>query len=209
MSTIPKVDKVKSYFEEKVVQFGDSPKGADWNSDTSQEIRFDQLLKVCEKNLPFSILDYGCGYGALADYLENEGYQADYNGFDIVEKMIDTARTHNVGKSNRTFFTKSTELPVCDYVVASGIFNFRADEAFDKWTEYVVDVLEQFNTLSTRGFSSNFLTSYSDADRMQPHLYYADPLYIFDYCKKHFSKNVALLHDYKLYDFTILVRKES
>ncbi|MBM3138043.1 MAG: class I SAM-dependent methyltransferase, partial [Chloroflexi bacterium] len=30
---------------------------------------------------------------------------------------------------------------------------------------------------------------------------------LFDYCKVNFSKNVALLHDYKLYDFTIIVRK--
>ena len=39
-------------------------------------------------------------------------------------------------------------------------------------------------------------------------LYYADPLDLFDYCKRNFSKNVALLHDYRLYDFTLIVRKD-
>ena len=38
-------------------------------------------------------------------------------------------------------------------------------------------------------------------------LYYADPMYLFDYCKRHFAKDVALLHDYSLYDFTLIVRK--
>lgn len=208
MNNIPKIEQVKSYFEERVVQFGDSPRGADWNSVNSQEVRFDQLLKIIDNDEPFSLIDYGCGYGALADYLEVKGFKVDYYGFDIVEKMIETAREHNVGKSNRTFVTKSLDLPVCDYVVASGIFNYRADDSFDHWTEYVIEVLTQFNSLSRKGFASNFLTKYSDADRMQPHLYYADPLYIFDYCKKNFSKNVALLHDYKVYDFTILVRKD-
>jgi len=42
----------------------------------------------------------------------------------------------------------------------------------------------------------------------EPNLYYADPGFFFDYCKTHFAKNVALLHDYGLYDFTILVRKQ-
>jgi len=44
---------------------------------------------------------------------------------------------------------------------------------------------------------------------MKDDLYYADPCYFFDYCKKKFSKNIALLHDYGLYEFTILVRKQT
>ncbi len=27
---------------------------------------------------------------------------------------------------------------------------------------------------------------------MQPHLYYSDPLYLFDYCKRNFSKDGSL-----------------
>jgi hypothetical protein len=43
---------------------------------------------------------------------------------------------------------------------------------------------------------------------MRADLYYADPAQVFDYCKRRFSPNVALLHDYGLYEFTILVRKQ-
>ena len=42
---------------------------------------------------------------------------------------------------------------------------------------------------------------------MRPDLYYADPCFLFDYCKTHFSKDVAILHDYGMYDFTLIVRK--
>jgi hypothetical protein len=54
------------------------------------------------------------------------------------------------------------------------------------------------------------LTSYSDSGRMarRPDLYFADPLFYFDYCKRNFSPDIALLHDYGLYDFTVLVRKQ-
>jgi hypothetical protein len=61
--------------------------------------------------------------------------------------------------------------------------------------------------ISTRGFSFNVLTSYSDEDKKRDYLYYADPLFLFDYCKRHFSRKVALLHDYPIYEFSILVRK--
>ena len=43
---------------------------------------------------------------------------------------------------------------------------------------------------------------------MRPDLYYADPCRLFDLCKRRYAKNVALLHDYGLYEFTILVRKQ-
>lgn len=42
---------------------------------------------------------------------------------------------------------------------------------------------------------------------MQDYLYYADPYALFDVCKR-YSNNVALLHDYDLYEFTMLVRED-
>ncbi|MBK8618373.1 MAG: methyltransferase domain-containing protein [Anaerolineales bacterium] len=64
----------------------------DCNGEESQDIRFDQILKVIEGDTPFSLLDYGCGYGALADYIETKGFSAEYIGFDILESAIETAR---------------------------------------------------------------------------------------------------------------------
>ena len=207
MSKIPNLDHVKSYFDKRIQEHGASPRGSDWNSETSQNTRFDQLLKVIGSD-SFSLLDYGCGYGALAGYLVTKGFDADYYGYDILESAVETARQAHMDKPRRTFYNDKSQLPACDYVVASGIFNVRGDQNFEDWTEYVIGVLNEFNQLSLRGFSSNFLTKYSDADRMRPDLYYADPLFLFDYCKQNFSKNVALLHDYHLYDFTLIIRKD-
>ena len=207
MSNTPNLDHVKSYFDKRIQEHGASPRGSDWNSETSQNVRFDQLLKVIE--VPsFSILDYGCGYGALAEYLVTKGLEADYFGYDLLESAIETARGAHQGKPRRSFFTDRAELPVCDYTVASGIFNFRGEQSFEDWTEYVLGVLNEFNQLSRRGFASNFLTKYSDAEKMRADLYYADPLFLFDHCKRNYSKNVSLLHDYRLYDFTLIIRKD-
>src|SRR5690242_7803574 len=207
MAKIPNLDHVKSYFDKRIQEHGASPRGSDWNSETSQNTRFDQLLKVVERQ-SFSLLDYGCGYGALADYLESKGYKVDYYGYDILESAIETARKAHGNKPRRSFFTDKLQLPVCDYAVASGIFNFRGEQSFETWTEYVLGARNEFNQLSLHGFASNFLTKYSDADTMRRDLYYADPLFLFDYCKRNCSKNVALLHDYRLYDFTLIIRKD-
>jgi cyclopropane fatty-acyl-phospholipid synthase-like methyltransferase len=207
MSKIPNLDHVKSYFDKRIQEHGASPRGSDWNSEISQNTRFDQLLKVVETQ-SFSLLDYGCGYGALVEYLDAKDLDVNYYGYDILESAIETARQAHMDKPRRVFFTDKSQLPICDYTVASGIFNFRGEQSFEDWTEYVLSVLHEFNQLSLHGFSSNFLTKYSDADKMRPDLYYADPMFLFDYCKHNFSKNVALLHDYRLYDFTLIVRKD-
>ena len=55
-----------NYYTEMLNRFGPTFQGVDWNSKESQELRFDQLIKVI--NMPhgnFSILDYGCGAGIL------------------------------------------------------------------------------------------------------------------------------------------------
>jgi SAM-dependent methyltransferase len=207
MTDPPALDQVRDYFERRLHEHGTSARGADWNSEASQRVRFEQLLKVTNGS-GFSILDYGCGTGALANYLDELGCEADYYGFDILDTAIQMALQVHAGKPRRHFFSEVEQLSTVDYTLASGIFNMRAGQTYEAWTEYVLTVLAQFNDLSRKGFASNFLTIYSDAEHMRPDLYYADPGFLFDHCKRHFSKDVALLHDYHLYDFTLIVRKE-
>jgi hypothetical protein len=100
-------------------------------------------------------------------------------------------------------------VPPCDYVMASGVFNVRGEWDDSRWWSYIQETLRAMHDRATIGWSANFLTSYSDRELMRPELYYADPLAVFDWCKRNLSRFVALHHDYPLYDFTILVRKEK
>ncbi len=210
MSNIPNFEQAKNYFEERLTTHGATARGVDWNSETAQELRFSQLIKVIPAAQPFSLMDYGCGYGALAGYLLRLGYGMDtYVGFDVLDSMVVKAREVYQAFPQCVFTSKITDLAPVDYSIASGIFNLKLETSFDDWTQYVVSELHKINDLSHKGFSFNMLTKYSDAQYMRPHLYYADPCYLFDYCKRNFSRNVALLHDYEVYDFTIIVRKSS
>ena len=59
----------RDYYEGKLRAHGATPAGVDWNSLESQELRFALLANLWRDEADASILDYGCGYGALADYL--------------------------------------------------------------------------------------------------------------------------------------------
>lgn len=198
---------VDRYYSDKLKIHGATPRGVDWNSIESQHLRFAQLLKICDRRSPFSINDYGCGYGALVDYLAEEVQSVQYRGFDISPQMVTSAAELHPTKRWVSFVNRESELPEADYTVASGIFNVRLDISEIDWEEYVLKTLETINTLSRLGFAFNALTKYSDPELMRPELYYADPLFLFDYCKTKLSRFVSLIHDYPLYEFTILVRK--
>jgi SAM-dependent methyltransferase len=207
--TPPDTDRIKDYFREKLTLYGTTPRGVDWNSPAAQETRFEQLLRVIDLAQPFSILDYGCGFGSLASFLRQKDLGFQYIGYDILPEMIAQAQELYAGKPGLEFTCQEETLKPVDYAVESGIFNIQVEDETSVWTEFVIATLHKMDRLSLKGFSFNLLTSYSDADYMKPHLYYADPCFFFDYCKRHFSRNVALLHDYNLYDFTILVRKTT
>jgi SAM-dependent methyltransferase len=202
--------RLNEYFSGKLDLFGATPKGVDYNGPEAQERRFEQLVKVIDPSRPFTVIDYGSGYGALFEYLQKKGWQFEYYGVDLIEKMVLAGREKYQRFPNAHFTTDEREAPQADYLLAGAIFNIKLETAYADWQAFAVKTLGRMQALCSRGFAFNMLTRYSDADRMaqRPDLFYADPLYFFDLCKRSFSKNVALLHDYGLYDFTILVRKD-
>ena len=92
------------------------------------------------------------------------------------------------------------------FTVASGIFNVRGRTSDADWWDYIVRTLDDLAALSSVGFSCNFLTSHSDEDRKRPDLYYADPSELLRFCLDRYPRRVAVIHDYPLYEFTLLVR---
>ena len=201
------LDHIVKFFADRLMKYGPTYLGVDYNSIESQEARFYQLIKEIDSSSKYSLLDFGCGYGAMYDYLVKLGHDLHYVGYDIAEPMILKARELHPDNPDCWFTEVINQIPVVDYAVVCGTFNMRLDADFETWTQIVIEALEQMHAHTSKGIAFNMLTMYSDADRMRPELYYADPCFYFDYCKRHFSRNVALLHDYNLYDFTIIVKK--
>lgn len=201
------IEEAEKYYTRKVLEYGEGPQASDWNSVNAQEIRFSQISKVLpeDPNQKFSVCDYGCGTGDFESYIGRRYHSYSYYGYDVSSEMVNKAQKLHRG----LFYNESEIASSYDYIVASGIFNVRQNVDNAEWLEYIIDTLQMFQGCAKEGFAFNCLTKYSDEDRMQDYLYYADPLYIFDYCKKNFSRNVALLHDYDIYDFTIIVRRDN
>lgn len=195
------------YYGDKVREFGATHRGVDWSTEASQTLRFAQLMRLLDVARLSTVNDFGCGYGALLAYLRDNGYRGRYTGFDISEPMIGHAVSLHATEPLCKFTSDLDAVRRADYTVASGVFNVKQDHTDDDWQDYVLANLATMDRLSQRGFAFNMLSSYSDADKRRSNLFYGRPGFFFDYCKTTFSPAVALLHDYPLYEFTIVVRK--
>ena len=198
---------ISVYYSEKVSKYGACPRGVDWNGVESQMIRFNQLSKLISANSDFSVNDLGCGYGAFLGYLNSNFESFHYFGLDISCEMIEKAKDIYGDKLNAEFYCISKPPQVANYSIASGIFNVKLGYSDSDWLNHIKQTLRVLYDSSSEGFAFNCLTKYSDRERMQNKLFYGDPSFFFDWCKNNFSRNVALLHDYDLYEFTIIVRK--
>lgn len=198
---------LKQFYAKNLEAHGTGAQGVGWKNEQAQIVRFEQLQKVLPANERFSLNDLGCGTGGFADFLSKHYKNFTYIGYDMLDEMVRLAQEQH-SKENVSFrkIEKGSDMQVADFSVASGIFNIRYGMNDERWRQYILDTIHDLHNKSTKGFAFNALTTYSDKEFMKPELFYSDPLALFDYCKRNFSKNVALLHDYYQYDFTIIVR---
>ncbi|MEM5777469.1 MAG: class I SAM-dependent methyltransferase [Candidatus Aenigmatarchaeota archaeon] len=201
--------KVERLYSENIKKFGIHPKSVGWKDESSHKLRFKKLIEVIDerdKNESITINELGCGYGAMYFYLIEDAKLkiSKYVGYDISEEMLNSAKS--IIKNGCAEFIKSDKiLYKADYSFSSGIFNVKFDIEEKLWENYIRDILINMNEKSLKGFAFNCLTTY--VDYKEDCLYYGNPLYFFDLCKKHFSKKVSLLHDYELFEWTIIVKK--
>jgi hypothetical protein len=120
--------------------------------------------------------------------------------------MIEEARRLHGQGLDRTWHVGAAPDEQADFAIASGVFNVRGNLSDEVWMSYVHETVDVLARTARRGFGFNVLTLSSDPDRRRPELYYADPTAMLRWCLSRYGRCVALLQDYGLYEFTIIVR---
>ncbi len=198
------LDIISEHYQNSLRRHGLQSKGVGWTSAEDHRLRFDMLAQVIEDDgRPFTVNDLGCGYGAFLAYLrDTRGLPVGhFRGYDINEDMIAAARQR---EPEGEFFVGDRLDRSADYAFACGIFNVRLNLLEESWSRHVEQTLDNLAAHARRGFAFNMLSTY--VDYRDDDLYYGDPLHYFDLCKRRYSRKVSLLHDYPLWEWTIIVR---
>jgi SAM-dependent methyltransferase len=195
-----------SYYASRLTQHGATPEGVDWNGTESHQRRHTQFLRLLAGHAETSVIDLGCGFGDFLRFLRAAGHGGRFIGYDVAPGMIEKARELHGEGSDREWHVGAQPAEAADFAIASGIFNVRGDIPDEDWRTYVHDTIDVLAGASRRGFAFNILSLSSDPDRRRPNLHYADPAAMLGHCLSRYGRSVALLQDYGLYEFTVIVR---
>lgn len=202
---------ITDLYEENLRNHGYTSKSVGWKDEASQILRFEKLAEVIAPHAggdEISVNDLGCGYAAMFRFLDKlpDVRLTRYYGYDISEKMLSAAQ-QAVGADTRAHFIQSSEVTEeADYSFVSGTYNVKLEMSDELWAEHIKESLLNLAAKSRKGLAFNLLSTY--VDWKQENLHYGDPFMFFDFCKRNISRSVSLLHDYPLYEWTIIVRKD-
>jgi SAM-dependent methyltransferase len=198
---------ISKVFGHRIRTFGDVPAGVLWKNRKGQKLRFEVLAGILDDlppSAPVTINDFGCGYGAMYDFLRDLPTMAKitYSGYDISKEMVNTASQRN--NDRRATFIKASRIDTpADFTFVSGTFNLNLDVDDGPWNTYVKSTLNQLWVMSNKGLAFNML------DKNHPNqeigLFYANAEEYIDFCRT-LSPDVTIIDNYPLDEWTIFIR---
>ena len=199
MSSLDDSSRIFHYHRTLIADHGaDSSFALGWRNKHDQQVRFEVLANIADLNGK-TIMDAGCGYADLYPYLK-ERYPliTHYYGIEQITELAKKANNRYGHLPDATFIIRSFlhgNIPLCDYVLASGSLNYGSSI-----TGFIYTAIERLYSYCTIGLGFNLLR-YMPADGT---LVAYEPDDILAFCKT-LSQNVVLRTDYDEADFTIFI----
>lgn len=187
------INKNNTIYHASAKAYPNDYRGVKWHSAETQFLRFKILCEVAEDIFISDILDVGCGFGHLVDYLITNQFKGTYKGIDIVAEMIIHAKQRHPSFHFEINDVDSVLPTSHDHVLASGIFTFSDLENMQATIRLLFSRCKKslaFNSLKLSTFSK------------EKEIFYADPIKTLDFCKS-ITPSCFLRQDYLPEDFTI------
>ncbi|NOJ19080.1 class I SAM-dependent methyltransferase [Vibrio jasicida] len=194
--------RIAHYHRKRYKQFGDDKaKTLGWQDKFSQVSRFEALCHDLPLN-GTSLLDIGCGYADLLEYLEQKDIcLSGYIGIDQQKQFISVAR-QRAFKTHADYirgdFSKLV-LPSADYVLASGSLNYQSANP-----NHTVEMIEKMYRAAKIACAFNLLdeAKLPSMKMLESH----NKEGILRYCRL-LCKDSYLVEGYSEHDFTIVMPK--
>ena len=155
------------------------------------------------------MLDLGCGYGALLDYIERHSLVQfiDYTGIDISANMIDVARARwpETEFIARDILLEPLPIASVDYVVMNGLFTEKRGLTQDQMEAFLGTMLSRVFASCRIGMAFNVMSYHVDWFRED--LFHLSFDRLATILQEHTSRHFMIRADYGLYEYTVYVYK--
>lgn len=193
-------------YRQKFKEFGVSPQALQWKSKGAAHQRFRQFwaeIDFDNKN----VLDVGCGFGELGNFLTKRYENVKYKGVDIMPEFIENGKKIYPQLELETsdyFGQPSPEM--YDTIICSGALNsnFGTEEENLEFRKNAIKVMFEH---TTNVVAFNMLGGHpATQNKEDSNIWYSDSLEILEYCMS-LTRRVILRHQYHPTDFTIFMYK--
>lgn len=178
-----------------VLHGADSSLALGWLTEHDQQIRFKALADIADLKGK-TVLDAGCGYADLLTFLSVNNKPGHYYGVEQIPELIEKAKNRYEHLNTVTFIARNfmlADLPIVDYVFASGSLNYGNSDA-----GYIFKAISKLFGCSRSGLAFNLLRNIPNNGLLVSY----EPGLILAHCRT-LSNNVVLKEDYDEQDFTI------
>lgn len=207
MKTEDRLDYVQRY-EKRLQEFGYSPVTLGWGVNGRQEVRFSVLAELALRMPESSVLDVGCGFCDLYDFLDKQGWQGRYTGIDIVPGLLEVARQRHPDLDVRELDITDESVPLgedeYDFVISSGALNAALPSGGNEL--HIEVALRSMFRRSRYAACVDFLSTYVDFQK--PGAYHTDPSWALAAAKR-LTRRVLLRHDYMPYEFSLFLFRDD
>lgn len=190
--------------------FGANSKGVDWGEKQwAADLRNKNMLAVIKDlNQEESLLDVGCGYGALGEIIAQKNLPINYSGIDIAQNMIDHAHSSFGGRFS--FFCEDFLEWDCpnqyNYIVCNGILTQKLETSYLEMHEYSKELIKKMFKIANKGIAFNCMSTF--VNYQKENLFYKNPSELITWCMSELSPRVRLDASYDLfYEYTVYLYK--
>jgi len=211
--------RIQTRHKVSIERHGYQPQALYWSNREIQEIRFQNLISILPnsqelKNQAWTLLDVGCGFADLVDYLATSNYFPTYTGLDLSPDIVLAAKSLHPkctildGELAESQF-KTSEF---DYVMLSGALNEVVETEIENTAQYKGDyaksVIKEMYRICRKGVAFNLLDGNHACVQSRYDLQSFMPKEIVAYCES-FADEVKLIEGYLENDFTIHLKKRA
>ena len=199
-----KINNINRY-EDRLKEFGYDPQTLDLGVIGKQEVRFSVLAQMALQFPDSSVLDIGCGFADLYNFLKLNNWKGKYTGIDIVPGLITEAKKRNpeIDILTGDITNKDFTIDKHDFVIASGVMNESLPSGENK--THIKSMLENMFRLSKKMVSVDFMTT--NVDFQKPGSWHTDPSWILSEALT-LTPRVNLRNDYMRFEFSIFLYKD-
>ena len=200
---------VTNFFDRLVAGHEEDASAVGWHSSYAQDVAFLSLTQLDGLVDGVSVLDLGCGLGAMKSFFERRGLRVKYTGYDISPKMIEGAsQRHPDGRFEVRDILANPPQERFDFVISSGALSYRVENH----AQFVRDMIRAMYAMCDVALAFNVLSGYTfmyspPLQRDALDLDYGWPDVTFRFCKT-LTKHVVIDQgaDSRLYNVVLYKR---